>query len=689
MEKMKMKFKLSLFFLLSLLIVYFACYFVSFVPVHVQASGEAWLTGWSYRKAHTINNATGAGTNYQIKVKVTYNTTELSASNVPSPSVPTGVNGYLTENIVYDSVTENYWWVFCDRTGDPVVVRMANATSLSGPWTVEATPVISEEYDCGSPCIAKFGAYWYIYYGESDTHNIFVQKSSSVNTGYSADGISNPIVSKGSGTWDNNRVLEPYVFLVGSTYYLFYMGENATTLYEKVGYATSSSPTSGFTKYGSNPVLNGDHGWDSGQDKAADPFVFELQDVYYIGVTACSSGKTEWKIGFYTTTDFVTFTHCTENPVLDWGPVGSWDEDTVLRGAVSEFNDILYFAYAGGWTFQCGLTALEILPNLNEHCRTDFGDVRFTDGDGSTLLDYWLEEKVDEDYAIFWVEVADSLESSAQTIYLYYGKADATDISDGDNVFLLFDDFPGSSLNTTKWNSFDTVTVADSEVTIGNWPSNYINSTATFPTNRRLRAFGKLTSYTTGNYGIIAMRIAAGDGDCLQYISNLNVENQIDAYQWDTGWTSYLNVGATGAYHTYEILRNATTSGTYVVDDVQKVNFGTQVPSTSLYVWASYIDMDWIFVAKYVGLEPFPGIWGEEATGNNAPTNEGVTITNMDDTNYLFSMKRNYTVVGLYNDTDGPSTLDHVMVSFTDDSNGKLKSYLPLNINVGIFTRET
>ena len=68
---------------------------------------------------------------------------------------------------------------------------------------------------------------------------------------------------------------------------------------------------------------------------------------------------------------------------------------------------------------------------LNSHCRADFGDVRFTASDGETLLDYWIEEKVDSDYAVFWVEIADSLSSSSVTIYIYYGKSDATTTSDG------------------------------------------------------------------------------------------------------------------------------------------------------------------------------------------------------------------------------------------------------------------
>jgi len=86
---------------------------------------------------------------------------------------------------------------------------------------------------------------------------------------------------------------------------------------------------------------------------------------------------------------------------------------------------------------------------LNEHCRSDFGDVRFTDDDGVTELDYWMEKKVDSDYAIFWVEVKDDLSSSDATIYIYYGKSDAATTSNGKNTFLKFYDF--GSDETDEW----------------------------------------------------------------------------------------------------------------------------------------------------------------------------------------------------------------------------------------------
>ena len=79
---------------------------------------------------------------------------------------------------------------------------------------------------------------------------------------------------------------------------------------------------------------------------------------------------------------------------------------------------------------------------LNSHCRTDFGDVRFTDDDGSTKLDYWMESKVNGDYAVFWVEVADNLSTVAQTIYICYGNPMATTTtSNPQNTFPFFDDF--------------------------------------------------------------------------------------------------------------------------------------------------------------------------------------------------------------------------------------------------------
>ena len=63
---------------------------------------------------------------------------------------------------------------------------------------------------------------------------------------------------------------------------------------------------------------------------------------------------------------------------------------------------------------------------LSENCRPDFGDVRFTDNDGVTLIGYWRRTYVSGDSAEFWVKIPGNLSESNQQIYLYYGNPSAT-----------------------------------------------------------------------------------------------------------------------------------------------------------------------------------------------------------------------------------------------------------------------
>ncbi len=74
--------------------------------------------------------------------------------------------------------------------------------------------------------------------------------------------------------------------------------------------------------------------------------------------------------------------------------------------------------------------------------QSDFDDLRFTAGDGTTEIPYWIESKTDGSNAVVWVKVS-SVPTAGATIYMYYGNASATDAGDGFAVFSLFDDFSG------------------------------------------------------------------------------------------------------------------------------------------------------------------------------------------------------------------------------------------------------
>ena len=85
--------------------------------------------------------------------------------------------------------------------------------------------------------------------------------------------------------------------------------------------------------------------------------------------------------------------------------------------------------------------------NLNGKCQTNFNDIRFTDNDETTELDYWLESVKDSGgtkLATVWVKVADDL-GSDQDIYIYYGKAGDSSGSNPRATFIVWDDFDGGA----------------------------------------------------------------------------------------------------------------------------------------------------------------------------------------------------------------------------------------------------
>ncbi|RLF12861.1 MAG: hypothetical protein DRJ69_00345 [Thermoprotei archaeon] len=87
-------------------------------------------------------------------------------------------------------------------------------------------------------------------------------------------------------------------------------------------------------------------------------------------------------------------------------------------------------------------------------CQEDFDDLRFVQIDNSTELPYWIERKVDGQYAIVWINVSSQAMNDGK-ILMYYGNPSASSASNGDNTFLFFDDFEdgtsGEELSSAKW----------------------------------------------------------------------------------------------------------------------------------------------------------------------------------------------------------------------------------------------
>lgn len=282
--------------------------------------------------------------------------------------------------------------------------------------------------------------------------------------------------------------------------------------------------------------------------------------------------------------------------------------------------------------------------DLESHCLDTFADIRFTDNDESTELSYWIESVEDSGtskLATVWVKVADDLSTTNADIYCYYGKADATTTSDGDDTFLEFDDFDGDSIDTNKWDTVGSVSVSGGIVTLvgysGGAPAkitgknNYGYNVATRHLLRS-NAAGSTALYNSfrmidadADNGIEAMMtytspyiIYTKDGNSTLYNQNLLGTTSADA----TNYNQWEHRRFSGKVVTLlnDVAKKTYTNATYLptVDLAVLLGAAASPGSSTLYV-------DWSLVRKCVETEPdFSSAASEESITTPTVTTQAV-----------------------------------------------------------------
>jgi len=288
----------------------------------------------------------------------------------------------LAEQIVYDDVSGHYWMPFSAiRSGMYVAMAWSDDPSNPNSWTWDGYKMSN----AFSPHLIKHGSTWYLFYGDRSSgspYPISVATSPNVNGPFT---FLQTVLTHGGG-WEGSRLDQPHVFLRSDgKWVIMYMGDlglgsgNPT---EHSGYATADNIIGPYTKYAGNPVL--DFGPTGSYDLggAGNPWVYEFEGIYYIGytVTHDASSPQPWRTAWVTTTDWVNFE---KQGYLLTGA----NEYACFRGAVTRINDTYVFPYttkiSGSAPYQMAIATQPVYMNIINNPEAVFD---FYDGfDGSGL----------------------------------------------------------------------------------------------------------------------------------------------------------------------------------------------------------------------------------------------------------------------------------------------------------------
>jgi len=160
----------------------------------------------------------------------------------------------------------------------------------------------------------------------------------------------NPILTVGaSGEWDDTKVIDPHLCKEGDTYYLFYTGYDGTNW--RIGVATGTS-LENLTKYTNNPILDIGSPGDWDDTGVFNPSLLKYGGKYYLFFGGWKEGIK--KIGVAEADSILgPYTKFPDNPILDVGASGEWDSADVASPHVIQEGGIFYLFYNGQ---QAGVT---------------------------------------------------------------------------------------------------------------------------------------------------------------------------------------------------------------------------------------------------------------------------------------------------------------------------------------------
>ncbi len=271
-------------------------------------------------------------------------------------------------SVLFDGSTYHMWYSYGNTQG--LLEYFGHATSDDGiNWVKDAlnNPVLEhgptdswDAYGVSVPFVLQIDTLYHMWFKGYSTSDL--NGPGALGHATSADGISwikdsqNPVLEPGiNGEWDDVWLGCPSVLFDGSIYHMWYNAWNVNLPdVVRIGHATTLHPDSTWIKDSNNPVLDrgSSNSWD--YPRADEPNVIydgTIFHMWYLGGILFPS-----RVGYAISTDGSNWTKYKNNPVLDVGTGGAWDDYgigffSVLSDTVGNELKMWYTGFDGYWSW--------------------------------------------------------------------------------------------------------------------------------------------------------------------------------------------------------------------------------------------------------------------------------------------------------------------------------------------------
>ncbi len=281
---------------------------------------------------------------------------------------------------------------------------------------------------------------------------------------------------------------------------------------------------------------------------------------------------------------------------------------------------------------------------LNNHALNWPNEIRFTDDDGVTELDHWLESSY-ENNATFWIEIRDDLSAADAIIYMYYGKDGEQTASHGENTFVFFDDFENGLSKWLRKGPHGTSSIENGELSLevqgaDDYQTEIYQSYYTFSTPFILEWKENFIIYPSpaGTFQSIVQFPAEGGKYYLYYYGEEYYSFYHNGVLYDyivtAGWHSNsLSVSSDKITFDFDGKTIFSTSGTTSFSGNMSLGAGQYTLG-----YSTHLHFDDVRIRKYASPEPSHGGWGlEEKPPITVTTTVISTITLTETTTSIIS----------------------------------------------------